>query len=109
MTGHSRCYTIGPTQDNLKLEVSTTRFYLLPYHHMDLAEFETIKGHDTLTISFLNHRVRITGRQLTELADSIQARKVEVVKMISDRYTLARTDETGFVESIEVEAGAEHH
>jgi hypothetical protein len=57
--------------DNLRLELSSTRFYFLSYHHLDMAIFESATDRDTLTISFLNHQVRIAGTNLRELAVAI--------------------------------------
>jgi hypothetical protein len=89
--------------DNLRLETSASCFCLLSYHHMDFARFEAAKDRDTLTISFVNHQVRITGRNLRELALAIQSRAVEFIKPMPGRYTSATGSESVFVESIEVE------
>ena len=95
--------------DNLRLETSSTCFYLLSYHHMDIAKFEVARDRDTLTISFLNHQVRIGGRNLRELAVAIQGRAVEFVTMIPGRYSATAGKEVGFVDSIEVEASGERN
>jgi len=89
--------------DNLRLEISPTCFYLLSYHHMEFAKFESTKDRDTLTISFLHHQARVAGRNLRELALGIQTRTVEFIKPVPGRYGAAT--ENGFVESVEVEAG----
>jgi hypothetical protein len=93
--------------DNLRLETSATCFYLLSYHHMDFAKFEAASDRDTLTISFLNHQVRIGGRNLRVLALGIQNRAIEFIKPAPARYSAATGTETGFVESIEVVAVGE--
>jgi hypothetical protein len=89
--------------DNLRLEVSATFFHVLSYHHMDSAKFESTKERDTLTLSFYHHQARIEGRNLRELAIAIQGRTVESIKIIPSRYGGVAGNETGFVESIEVE------
>ena len=71
---------------------------------MDAAKFESAKDQDTLVISFLNHQVRMSGRNLRELAIAIQSRSVESIKPMPGRYSGAEGTEAGFVESIEVEA-----
>jgi hypothetical protein len=104
------CYQINrgvnsfatPT-DNLRLEVSAACFHVLSYHHMDSAKFESAKDRDTLTLSFYHHQARIEGRNLRELAVAIQGRTVEFIKIIPNRYGGVAGNETGFVESIEVE------
>jgi len=74
----------------------------LRYHHMDLAKFESIKGKDTLTISFLNHRVRISGTHLRDWAIALQTRTVEAIFSVPERYA-AVGSEGGAIETIEVE------
>ena len=54
--------------DNVRLELTSTRFYLLPYHHLEVVEFESAHKGDTIALSFVNHKVRITGRNLHDLA-----------------------------------------
>src|SRR3989442_4441772 len=116
MNTESTCYKISRgingnpmPQDNLRLETSSTSFCLLSYHHMDFAKFESAREHDTLTISFLNHQVRIGGRNLRELAVAIQGRAVEFIKLVPGRYSAAAGNEAGFVETIEIDERSEQH
>ena len=88
--------------DHLRVEVSASCFYLFPYHHMDLAKFESIKDRDTITISFLNHRVRICGTHLRDWAIALQTRTVEAILSVPERYA-AVGSEGGAIETIEVE------
>jgi hypothetical protein len=78
-------------------------FLFSSYHHLDIAIFESARDRDTLTISFLNHGVRIAGTNLRELAVAIQGRAVEVIKPMPGRYNAAAGSGIGLVESIEVE------
>ena len=89
--------------DNLRLELSPACFYLLPYHHLEVAKFESDEERDALTISFLKHRVRIAGRNLRELAIAIQGRAVEWIKPVPERYTTVADYEACAIESIEIE------
>ena len=93
--------------DNLRLELSPTRFCFLSYHHLDMAIFESATDRDTLTISFLNHQVRIAGTNLRELAVAIQGRAVEVIKPMPGRYNAGAGSGIGLVESIEVETNTQ--
>ena len=88
--------------DSLRLEVSPACFYLLAYHHLDMAKFESDKGSDILTLSFLNRIVRITGKNLRRLAIKIQKREVESVQPKPDKYGLLATDDV-WVKAIEIE------
>ena len=90
--------------DNLRLEMNAKIFYLLPYHHLELVRFETGDTQDTLTLSFLNRVVCITGKNLRDLGLALQDRAVEFVKPVPvfDRYaSLARNEAS--VKAIEIE------
>ena len=90
--------------DNLRLEMDAKNFYLLPYHHLELVRFEAGDTQDTLTLSFLNRTVRITGKNLRDLGLALQDRAVEFVKPVPvfDRYSsLARNEAS--VKAIEIE------
>ena len=89
--------------NNLVLfELNSRSFCLLPYHHLELANFEAGDGQDTLTLVFLNRTVRITGKNLRELALGLQDRCVEIVKPLPERYAPLVGDEVS-VKSIEIE------
>ena len=92
--------------DNLGLELSPTCFYLFPYHHLEVAKFESSQERDTLVLSFLKHRVRIAGRNLRELGAAFQGRTVEWIKPLPERYN-AVAGEDPLVESIDVEEPTE--
>jgi hypothetical protein len=94
--------------DNLRLEMEAKSFYLLPYHHLELVKFESGEGLDTLTLSFLNRTVCITGKNLRDLALALQDRAVEFVKPVPvfDRYSsLARNEAS--VKAIEIKENKE--
>jgi hypothetical protein len=110
MKPESPCYKINrgvnsdpAPLDNLRLETGPACFYLLPYYHLDIAKFESARERDTLEMAFLNHHVRIVGRDLRELAIALQNRAVEFIKPMPSRYGAAVDDGAGLVEAIEVE------
>lgn len=109
MSNESPCYQIhrgvngfAVPLENLRLEINPSCFYLLSYHHMEIAKFESAKDRDLITISFLNREVRIAGRSLRQLALSLQDRAVEYIKPAAARYSGIVGNESGFVESIEI-------
>lgn len=112
MKSKSPCYELsqsainGQNQpiDGLRIESSRTRLHLFSYHHLESAELESSKEQDTLTLSFLRHRVRITGKNLRDLTIAIQGRIVESIKAVPMRYAEVEGTEHGLVESIEVES-----
>ncbi len=94
--------------DNLRLEVDSNSFYLLPCHHLELVKYESGDGQDTLTLSFLKRRVLITGKNLRDLGLALQDRCVEFVRPLPalDRYaSLAGTGAS--VKSIAIEEKTE--
>lgn len=93
--------------DSLRLEVNPACFYLLAYHHLDMAKFESDKGGDILTLSFLNRTVRITGKNLRRLAINIQKRNIEWVKPLPDKYDVLANDDA-WIKAIEVGDNKEH-
>ena len=110
MKDHSPCYQLSRTVmgehvplDNVRLELTPTCFYILPYHHVEVAKFESSSTSDTLTISFLKHKVRIVGRNLRKLAVGIQGRAVEWVKPVPERYDAVAGTEASAIETIEIE------
>ena len=72
--------------DNLRLETSPTRFCVVPYHHLEFAEFESAQSEEVLTLQFLNRSVRIRGRNLRTLGEALQERTVESINPLPDRY-----------------------
>lgn len=90
--------------DNLRLEKDAKKFYLLPYHHLELVKFEAGEAQDTLTLSFLNRTVCITGKNLRDLGLALQDRAVELVKPVPvfDRYSSLVRNEIS-VKAIEIE------
>jgi hypothetical protein len=96
--------------DNLRLELNPKGFLLLPYHHLELVTFESGDGQDTLTLSFLNRTVQITGKNLRDLALALQDRAVEFVRILPalDRYSSVAGREV-VVKTIEIEQKENSH
>ena len=91
--------------DNLRLEtVSLTRFCVVPYHHLELAEFESApKREEVITLLFLNRSVRIMGRNLRVMGEALEERTVESIKpSCRERYQLARQLVRSGSQSIEI-------
>ena len=94
--------------DNLRWEMDAKSFYLLPYHYLELVKFESGEGLDTLTLSFLNRTVCITGKNLRDLGLALQDRAVEFVKPVPvfDRYSSLTRNEAS-VKAIEIQENRE--
>ena len=89
--------------DNLRLELTPACFYLLPYHHLEVAKFESAHESDTIALSFVNHKVKIAGRNLRALAIGFQERAVEWVMPVPEKYGDAWEGVQGMIQSIEIE------
>jgi hypothetical protein len=110
MKNESPCYYIrrgvnsNPAPvDNLRLELDSNCFYLLPSHHLEFVKFEAGEGQDTLTLSFLKRTALIKGKNLRDLGLALQDRCVEFIKPmpVFDRYSSLAIKE-GSVKSIEI-------
>jgi len=88
--------------DNLRLELTPTCFYLLPYHHLEMVKFESSREHDTISLSFVDHRVTIIGRSLRAIAEALQERAVRYVESMPKRYEMI-AENVPKIESIEIE------
>ena|ERR1035438_168467 len=100
-----RGFNSDPTPvDNLRLELDSKSFYLLPCHHLELVKFEAGEGQDTPMLTFLKRTVLITGRNLRELGLALQDRSVEFVRIMPalDRYSSLAGNEA-LVKTIEIE------
>jgi hypothetical protein len=109
MNRNPPCYKCGRSiggdpvpMDNLRLETSTDCFYVLSYHHIELVKFESAQDVDIITISFLNRTVRIKGKSLRNLGIALQARNVESIKPMAERYSSLAAGEDGWVKTIEM-------
>jgi hypothetical protein len=89
--------------DKVRLELTPTCFYLLPYHHLEVAKFESAHDSDTIELSFVNHKVRIVGRNLRALAVGFQGRAVEWIMAVPEKYGDALEGAQGLIHSIEIE------
>jgi hypothetical protein len=111
MNHELKCFQIkrginnSPTPaDYLRLELNPKKFLLLPYHHVELVKFESSDIQDTLTLSFINRTVNITGKNLRDLALALQDRAVEFIRIhpALDRYASVMGTEA-HVKTIEIE------
>ena len=89
--------------DSLRLETNPKSFLLLPYHHLEFVAFEAGDAQDTLTLSFLNRTVTITGKNLRDLGLALQDRCVEFIKPLPalDKYASLVRNECS-VKAIEI-------
>ena len=60
----------------------------MAYHHLDFVKFESKTDGDSITLSFLNRRVSISGKGLRELALGFQNRSIESISAMPSRYSV---------------------
>jgi hypothetical protein len=88
--------------DNLRVELTPTCFYLLPYHHLEMVKFESSRERDSISLSFVDHQVTIAGRHLRVIAEALQERAVRYVEPMPKRYEMI-AENTPNIESIKIE------
>jgi hypothetical protein len=59
---------------------------VVPYHHLELAEFESAQNEEVITLLFLNRTVRIKGGNLRTLGEALQERTVESITPLPERF-----------------------
>ena len=85
----------------LRVELTDGTFFILPYQHLVCVKFEPGTG-ESINISISGHQVRITGKNLRELALAFQKFTVDWVKELPRRFVAAANGESIQIASIEV-------
>jgi len=91
----------------VRLELEERRFFIFPFTYFIAAEFFTTDGTDELKLTFSAYEIRISGRDLGELAIGFQTQTVEWVKVIPAHYAALVPIGAPLVLSITVKAQAE--
>jgi hypothetical protein len=76
----------------LRVELADGTFFVLPYQHLGCVRFEPGTD-DTVNITIASHEVKITGRNLRELALAFQKFTVDWVKGLPARYVMVANGE----------------
>ena len=85
----------------LRVELADGTFFVLPYQHLVCVRFEP--GTDeTINITISGHEVKITGKNLRELALAFQKFTVDWVKELPGRFVAAANGEGVHIASIAV-------
>jgi hypothetical protein len=106
---YPKCYQLSRTvmgehvpMQNLRLELTPTCFHLLPYHHLEMAKFESGRERDTISLSFVDHQVTIVGRNLRVIAEALQELAVRYLQPLPKRYEMA-VENHSLIDSIKIE------
>ncbi|MEP6672444.1 MAG: hypothetical protein ABJF10_24985 [Chthoniobacter sp.] len=87
------CWHRERNRNCLRIEASAGDTFIFPYPHLVAAHHQRSGNSETLRISFPNHEVTLTGRQLGEIASALQDLSVDWVKALPARYqSLAEMD-----------------
>ncbi len=98
------CWHRDRRRDCLRIEANANETFFFPYQQLVAAHHHRSDAGETLRISFSNHEVILSGRQLAEIATALQDFSVDWVKATPARYKgLAETDAPN-VTQIEVKA-----
>ena len=69
----------------LRVELADGTFFVLPYQHLVCVGFEP-GTEDTISVTIARHEVKITGKNLRELALAFQKLAVDWVRELPARY-----------------------
>ena len=85
----------------LRVELADGTFFALPYQHLGCVRFKP--GTDeTINVTISRHEVKITGKNLRELALAFQKLAVDWVKELPARFVAAANGEGVHIASIAV-------
>lgn len=96
------CWHRDRNRNCLRVETSAGDTFLFPYQHLVAAHHNRSGSSETLRISFPNHEVTLSGRQLGEIAAALQDLSVDWVKVLPPRYQSLAETEGASVTQIEV-------
>jgi hypothetical protein len=97
------CWSRDAHPRSLRVELQDNRFFLFPNHHLLFTEFQSGDAEESLRLSLTTHEVRITGRNLRELALAFQKLTVEWIKEMPPRLFSPTLDDV-FIHSINVQS-----
>jgi hypothetical protein len=85
----------------LRVELADGTFFVLPYQHLVCVRFEP-GADEAINITISGHEVKITGKNLRELALGFQKFTVDWVKELPRRYVAVANGEGVHIASIAV-------
>jgi hypothetical protein len=85
----------------LRVELADGTFFVLPYQHLVCVGFEPGTD-DTINVTIASHAVKITGKNLRELALAFQKFTVDWVKELPARFVAAANGEGVHIAKIAV-------
>jgi hypothetical protein len=85
----------------LRVELADGTFFVLPYQHLVCVKFEP-GTEESINITMSGHEVKITGKNLRELALAFQKFTVDWVKELPRRYAAVANGEGVHIASIAV-------
>lgn len=91
----------------VRIELEEQRFFIFPFTYFLAAEFSTSDGTDELKLKFSSYEIRISGRDLRELAIGFQKQTVEWIKVVPSHYAALVPIGAPLVLSITVKAQTE--
>ena len=85
----------------LRVELADGTSFVLPYQHLVYVRFEPGTD-DTITVAIARREVKITGKNLRELALAFQKLSVDWVRELPARYAASATHDSVHIASIAV-------
>jgi len=91
----------------VRIELEGQRFFIFPFTYFIAGEFCTSDETEELKLTFSSYEIRISGRDLRELAIGFQKQTVEWIKVVPAHYAALVPTGAPLVLSITVESVGE--
>lgn len=88
----------------LRIEPPSGELHVFPYQHFVTAALARSEDGETLSVSFSNHEVEITGRNLRDLLLALQDFSVKWVRTTPERFAMLAGGELSLVTGIRITA-----
>jgi len=85
----------------LRVELADGTFFALPYQHLVCVRFEP-GTEDTINVTIARHEMKITGKNLRELALAFQKLTVDWVRELPARYAALANHDSVHIAGIKV-------
>ena len=98
------CWHRERNRSCLRIEASVNDSFVFPYHQFVAAHHTRSADSETLRISFSNHEVTLSGRQLGEITAALQDLSVDWLKPLPARYENLVESEDARITQIDVKS-----
>src|SRR5882672_1198993 len=80
------CWSVDPHAHGLRVELSPSHSFFLPYEHFVYAELKSQDQSDVLTMVFATHEVVLRGQRFRRVEAAIQRRELASINTVPQKY-----------------------